>query len=149
MLLWYLNQTAFVVVEDPSEDFQRLRDFVDVRNCMKLDVFSSDNLKKGFSKELIKDCQQKLKINKVKYYIRASPVWPYSHEALLASFYFYLNPFSGASIRCYYHHVFFLSRLHECSFWLVGIHCFCAIHCTCLKDYIVVYVGLTLETYLP
>ena len=54
-------------VEDPSEDYQRLRDFVDVRNCMKLDSFSPEHLNKGFSKELIKDCQQKLKINKVNF----------------------------------------------------------------------------------
>lgn len=62
-----IHRYIFIVsiVEDPSEDFQRLRDFIDVRNCMKLDIFSSANLEKGFTKDLVKECQGKLKINKV------------------------------------------------------------------------------------
>ena len=52
-------------MEDPSEDYQRLRDFVDVKNCLKLDSFTKENLCLGFTKSLVKDAQEKLKINKV------------------------------------------------------------------------------------
>jgi len=52
-------------VEDPSEDYQRMRDFVDVRNCCNLDAFSKENLNKGFNKDLIKEVRQRLKLNRV------------------------------------------------------------------------------------
>jgi len=53
-----------ITVEDPSEDFQRLRDFVDAENCSKLPSFSKENLKKGFSSEMVKESREKFKINK-------------------------------------------------------------------------------------
>lgn len=53
-----------ITVEDPSESFTRLRDYVDAKNCLKLQSFLPHNLKKGFSESMVKEAQQKLKINK-------------------------------------------------------------------------------------
>ena len=58
---------AFNTVEDPSADFIRLRDFVDASECSKLQAFSAEKLKKGFSEEMAKEGQEKRKINKVCY----------------------------------------------------------------------------------
>ena len=52
-------------VEDPSEDYQRVRDFVDVKNCLNLDSYTAENISSGFTKALVKETQEKLKINKV------------------------------------------------------------------------------------
>ena len=38
---------------------------MDTKNCMKLENFQADIIKKGFSDELIKEAKEKLKINKV------------------------------------------------------------------------------------
>ncbi|XP_022087099.1 histone acetyltransferase type B catalytic subunit-like isoform X2 [Acanthaster planci] len=53
-----------ITVEDPSEDFVRLRDFVDCRDCMKLPAFDPANLTKGFSAEMEKQALEKLKLCK-------------------------------------------------------------------------------------
>ncbi len=52
-------------MEDPSEEFVRLRDFVDVKNCMKLEAFSKEKLRDGFSNAMVEEAQSQLKINKV------------------------------------------------------------------------------------
>lgn len=52
-------------VEDPSEEFVRLRDFVDAQNSKNLESFSKENLKKGFSSVMVEEAQRELKINKV------------------------------------------------------------------------------------
>ena len=52
-------------VEDPSENFQRVRDFVDSKNCSKLNTFQPQYLRKGFSEEMVKEAREKLKINRV------------------------------------------------------------------------------------
>uniref|UniRef100_A0A0N4UAD9 Histone acetyltransferase type B catalytic subunit n=1 Tax=Dracunculus medinensis TaxID=318479 RepID=A0A0N4UAD9_DRAME len=52
-----------VTVEDPSDKFMFMRDFIDCRNCAQLIEFSADNLKKGFSIEMKEAAQKKLKIN--------------------------------------------------------------------------------------
>ncbi|XP_067934833.1 histone acetyltransferase type B catalytic subunit-like [Watersipora subatra] len=61
---WSDNSILDITVEDPSEEYQRLRDFVDVKNCLKLDCYSADNISKGFTSALVKETQAKLKINK-------------------------------------------------------------------------------------
>ncbi|KAG9477318.1 hypothetical protein GDO78_002619 [Eleutherodactylus coqui] len=50
--------------EDPSENFVRLRDFVLAKLCQNLPCFSPEKLLEGFSKEMVTEAQQKLKINK-------------------------------------------------------------------------------------
>lgn len=52
-----------ITVEDPSEDFQRLRNFVDARLCLELKCFSRDIIKKGFTKEMVREARETLKLN--------------------------------------------------------------------------------------
>ena len=54
-----------VPVEDPSDDFVRLRDYVDVQNCLKLDAFAKEKLQLGFGPSMVEQAKQLLKINKV------------------------------------------------------------------------------------
>ncbi|XP_076356515.1 histone acetyltransferase 1 [Tachypleus tridentatus] len=63
---WYVKDPDVVdiTVEDPSEEFTRLRDFVDSKNSSKLTSFQSENLLKGFSKEMVSEAQETLKMNK-------------------------------------------------------------------------------------
>ncbi|CAB4055722.1 HAT1 [Lepeophtheirus salmonis] len=51
-------------IEDPSDDFIRLRDFVDVTNALSLDCFSSQIIKKGFSSSMVQESGKKLKLCK-------------------------------------------------------------------------------------
>ncbi|XP_048730537.2 histone acetyltransferase type B catalytic subunit-like [Ostrea edulis] len=53
-----------ITVEDPSENFQRVRDYVDVKNCQGLSSFQSEKLLKGFSEEMQKEACEKFKLNK-------------------------------------------------------------------------------------
>lgn len=52
-----------ITVEDPSEDFQRLRDFVDCCRCSKLASFSKENLLKGFNKAMANEAKFIHKVN--------------------------------------------------------------------------------------
>ena len=52
-------------MESPSENFQRLRDFVDVRNCMTLSNYQPDYLLEGFHPAMASEAGKKLKLNKV------------------------------------------------------------------------------------
>lgn len=71
---WYTNpQSACVngflrflfAAEDPSENYVKLRDYVLVKLCQSLPPFAADKLPLGFSADMIKEAQEKLKINKV------------------------------------------------------------------------------------
>ncbi|ELT91757.1 hypothetical protein CAPTEDRAFT_145248, partial [Capitella teleta] len=53
-----------ITIEDPSENFQRVRDFVDARNCMTLAPFKSLKLLFGFSGDMERQARIKFKINK-------------------------------------------------------------------------------------
>ena len=53
------------LVEDPSENFQRVRDFVDAKNCSKLACFQWEKLKIGYSKEMEEEVKSRLKLNRV------------------------------------------------------------------------------------
>ncbi|CAH2095312.1 unnamed protein product [Euphydryas editha] len=54
-----------ITVEDPSKDFQRVRDYVDAKYCESLPAFHPSNLVKGFSEEMAKQACEKYKINKL------------------------------------------------------------------------------------
>ena len=54
-----------IVVEDPSDSFIQLRDYVDAVACRKLAAFSPDKLKQGFSEDMVKQAREQRKINKV------------------------------------------------------------------------------------
>ncbi len=56
---------CLIAVEDPSENFQRVRDFLDVKNCANLKSFKRDKLHEGFSYDMELEAREKLKINKV------------------------------------------------------------------------------------
>lgn len=60
-----LYVSNYLAVEDPSENFQRLRDFVDVRNCMLLNNFQPDYLLEGFHDAMAEEACKKLKLNRV------------------------------------------------------------------------------------
>ncbi|KAH8294858.1 hypothetical protein KR018_003757 [Drosophila ironensis] len=52
-----------ITVEDPSEDFQRLRNFVDAGLCKELKSFAPDVIVRGFSKEMEREAREALKLN--------------------------------------------------------------------------------------
>lgn len=60
ILLWCLFPA-----EDPSENYVKLRDYVLVKLCQDLPSFAADKLHHGFSADMAKEAQDKLKINKV------------------------------------------------------------------------------------
>jgi len=53
-----------ITVEDPSENFVRLRDFVDCNRCLNLSAFTPDALVSGFSETMVTEARIKLKIPK-------------------------------------------------------------------------------------
>ena len=57
--------TISFVVEDPSYDFIRLRDYIDALDCSKLSEFTPENLRNGFSDKMVQQGRKELKINKV------------------------------------------------------------------------------------
>lgn len=54
-----------ITVEDPSDDFQSVRNYIDAKICRKLPAFSVDELRKGFSKAMVQEAQEKGKINAI------------------------------------------------------------------------------------
>lgn len=57
-----LPATLDITAEDPDEEFIAMRDYLDCTNCMKLSTFQPDNLKQGWSDELSKEAQDKLRL---------------------------------------------------------------------------------------
>lgn len=53
-----------ITVEDPSENFQHLRDFVDARNCASLKNFQPDYLLEGFHSAMAEEAQKHLRLTK-------------------------------------------------------------------------------------
>lgn len=62
----YIPQSSVldITVEDPSDEFQHLRDFVDTCRCKSLKAFSSEKLKNGFTEEMATEAKKVLKLNK-------------------------------------------------------------------------------------
>ncbi|XP_049886158.1 histone acetyltransferase type B catalytic subunit isoform X2 [Pectinophora gossypiella] len=59
-----LPEVVDITVEDPSEDFQRIRDYVDAKNCQSLPAFQPAKIFQGFSTEMANQACSKYKINK-------------------------------------------------------------------------------------
>ena len=57
--------SIFFLVEEPSSDFLKLRDYVDALDCRNLSAFSPENLRSGFSDKMVQQARDELKINKV------------------------------------------------------------------------------------
>lgn len=51
-------------MEDPSPDFQRVRDYVDALNCATLPAFGREFLQNKFNKAMALEARDKFKINK-------------------------------------------------------------------------------------
>jgi len=62
----YINDAKVIdiTVEDPSDNFVRLRDFVDTKNCLKLPAYSKSEVLKGFSEDITTAAAKDLKICK-------------------------------------------------------------------------------------
>ena len=56
-------------VEDPSPELTALRDYVDCRNALQLPCFQFPLIHQSYSHEIEKECQEKLKINKVHVHV--------------------------------------------------------------------------------
>ncbi|CAD6196630.1 unnamed protein product [Caenorhabditis auriculariae] len=63
--LWSNPSIFDISVEDPSDNFHFLRDYLDCSNCMKLEEFSPTYLKKGFSDSLYQAALKNFKISKM------------------------------------------------------------------------------------
>lgn len=63
---WNRNKVVDITVEDPSDDFIRLRDFVDVQNALKrLDCFSCfEKVRTGFNSRMVDEAKDKMKLGK-------------------------------------------------------------------------------------
>lgn len=53
----------YVSVEDPSEKFQLIRDYLDMKSCLTLPSFSPQLIKGDFSKNMIQEARNQCKIN--------------------------------------------------------------------------------------
>lgn len=52
-----------ITVEDPSDDFRRVRNYVDAKLCLNLPQFAADKLKSGFNQAMIEAAKNQFKIN--------------------------------------------------------------------------------------
>jgi histone acetyltransferase 1 len=61
---YYKRQSATldITAEDPDEEFIAMRDLLDCKNCLKLDSYQPEKLKEGWSEEMYKEAQEKLKL---------------------------------------------------------------------------------------
>ncbi|XP_022068909.2 histone acetyltransferase type B catalytic subunit, partial [Acanthochromis polyacanthus] len=53
-----------ITAEDPSENYVKLRDYVLAKLCQGLPSFAPDRLHLGFSADMIREAQEKMKVNK-------------------------------------------------------------------------------------
>lgn len=60
----YLKDESVVdiTVEDPSDNFVRLRDFVDTKNCLASTIFSQESVMAGFTESMAKAAARDLKL---------------------------------------------------------------------------------------
>jgi len=60
-------KSFLISAEDPSENFQRVRDFVDTKNCSTLNEFLPENIHSNFTTAMAKAAREHFKINKVRF----------------------------------------------------------------------------------
>ncbi|GIY90632.1 histone acetyltransferase type B catalytic subunit [Caerostris darwini] len=63
---WYIKnpEVLDITVEDPSDEFIRIRDFIDCKRCELLPTYSKELLQKGFNSDMAEEAKDKFKINK-------------------------------------------------------------------------------------
>lgn len=54
--------TLDITAEDPDEEFISMRDFLDCKNCLALPAFQKENLSCGWTEDIAKEAQEKLKL---------------------------------------------------------------------------------------
>jgi len=59
---WGDSKVVDITVEDPSDNFVRLRDAVDTKNCLKLPTYSKQSVMSGFSEDIAKSAATELKL---------------------------------------------------------------------------------------
>jgi len=59
---WKDSKVVDITVEDPSDNFVRLRDAVDAKNCLALPTYSKDCVKGGFTDSMAKEAATELKL---------------------------------------------------------------------------------------
>lgn len=52
-----------ITVEDPSDDFRRVRNYVDAKLCRTLAEFAPEQLRKGFCKEMVQAARNQFKVS--------------------------------------------------------------------------------------
>lgn len=57
------SKVTDITVETPSEDFQRVRDYVDVSYCSTLESYKPDKIQQGFNQNMIQQANKVYKIN--------------------------------------------------------------------------------------
>lgn len=56
------DKVVDITVEDPSDDFRRIRNVIDVGLCKDLNSFSADKIKQGFTNEMVKEANKNFKV---------------------------------------------------------------------------------------
>lgn len=51
-----------ITVEDPSDEFRRIRNVIDVTHCKDLASFSTDQIKTGLTTEMVKEANKNFKV---------------------------------------------------------------------------------------
>lgn len=52
-----------ITVEDPSDDFKRIRNYVDVKLCQNLSSFAPEKLRQGFTQDMVKETKNAFKVS--------------------------------------------------------------------------------------
>ena len=65
-MAYLLYYSFHISVEDPTDNCQVIRDYVDLCRCERLNIFSPENLKNGFTKDMEVKLREELKIHKVR-----------------------------------------------------------------------------------
>ena len=61
-----LSEVIDITVEDPSDEFTALRDFVDCQNAQRLSAFRPPLVHRSYTEAAEVECRKKLKLQKVK-----------------------------------------------------------------------------------
>ena len=142
----------FIIVEDPSDNFQRVRTFVDTKNCLKLKVFQKDQLKEGFTHDMVHEARNKLKLSKVGHFHK------YHYQYCIPCFFFFADTFLlsvvqfSKFVELFFAYLRFLTtsihiwtryieELHVAIFFCNSLHIFTFWWNTVLRDPIPVLLG--------
>ena len=63
--MYLLSLPTPLTVEEPSDDFVALRDYLDCRNALTLSCFQPPVIHEPFGDHTVQECRERLKLNKV------------------------------------------------------------------------------------